>query len=467
MDELLLEEMNRTNSIGLAIGVVEDDTLEYTRMYGTKNFELNEPVNANTLFCIASVTKSFICSGILKLQQMNKLRIDDPISQYLPIALGYEDNPIRIRHLMTHTSGIPNLADSMWTRNYEQQFGIERAIPKYPFSSWDDGFRFLNGAQEFTAPPGTRFHYNNFGYGILSKLITEVAGESFKTFLHKHIFEPLEMNRTGFYNRIKGDGNLAEPYYTKPGDKLKKLMNPSYDQIRLTRSLDEAAGGLFSSINELSNYMIMHLNHGVFRGTQILERESITMMQQQQFQESYPNDPFAQTYRQTDSGYGFGFAIDLDFYGTKLVQHSGSFIGASAWFAFIPSERRGVIFLGNHHPSPRMFAQAVLLETLGKDCTVDWPLLKLRKFQEELCGTYETYKGLNQVEVRTRNGMMVIDFGNQNILPICPINGDPFSDDYYHPTETGGKMAVQFIRSQEDQDQIFLHIERDKWRKIM
>jgi CubicO group peptidase (beta-lactamase class C family) len=463
LDDLLIEEMNITNTPGLALAVVDNGEVKLTRTYGTTNFEKNIPVDPDHIFNIASVTKSFICAGILLLQEENKLKVSDNINNYLPITIGFKDNPITIHHLMNHTSGIPNLADSLWSRNKEDFYDIPR-IPKYPFSSWDDVIRFINGSQEFLSPPGTKFHYNNLAYGLLSKIITDVSGESFKHFLRKRIFDPLKMKNTYFFNELPDDAKLSLGYIDKPNSKHGEFLHIPYEDNRLSRSVDEAAGGLFSTVLDLSNYMIMQLNNGEFNDSIILSTESIEEMQKRQIEEKYPNSSFQGMYDQQKSGYGYGFAVDDDFHGHKLIQHSGSFIGASSWFAFIKSLNRGVVILCNHHPSPRMFAQAILLETINKDVHEHWNLLKLREFQKSLSGHYETYKGINKVKIFTKGSQLYLsDTSDKMLTPLIPLNHDHFSYDYYIVTETGGMNPVQFYK---EKDSMWLHIERNKWKKI-
>jgi len=460
MDGLITAEMERTNTPGTALAVVENGQIVLTRTYGAKNFELNSPVNADTLFNVASVTKSFISAGILKLQEQGKLNVTDRVSDYLPITIGFDDDPILIHHLMSHSSGIPNLTDSMWSRNREHLYGIQNPIPRIPFTSWDDGFRYLNGSQEYLSKSGRRFHYNNFAYGILSKLITEVSGEDYKSYLHKEIFSQLRMDRTGFFSEVSDDPNLARGYMDKLGSSTREFIHVPYAEHKLTRSLDEAAGGLFSTVKELANYMKMQLSGGEFEGKHVLSQESISEMQKRQFKEKYPSASFSAAYGQKVSGYAFGFAIDDDFLGHKLVQHSGSFIGASAWFAFLPEFGRGAIMLSNHHPSPRIFAQAILWESLGADVS-SWPLLKLREHRSHLEGEYQTYKGMSKITITAAGGALYLKSGNDR-MQLIPMSDEPTLD-YYIPTEMGGKEPVQF---EESEGRIFLNIERNRWKKV-
>lgn len=462
MDDLIIREMERTNTAGTAVAVIDEGKLQLVRTYGARDFELNIPVTPNTIFNIASVTKSFICAGILKLQEEGRLSVNDPISDYLPLNIGFQGEPIRIHNLMTHTSGIPNITDGLWSRNREHILDSP-LVPRIPLASWDDGFRHLKGAQKFLVPPGKRFHYNNFGYGLLSKIIDEVAGESYKAYLRKKLFEPLEMERTGFFNEIQGDPLLAKGYMDKPQSGTRQFIHVPYEEHKLGTSLSEAAGGLFSSVEELANYMQMHLEGGLFKGKRVLSEDSVKSMHRRHFKEEFPNASFAASYGQTVSGYGYGFAIDEDFHGHLLVQHSGSYIGASAWFCFIPELKRGVIMLSNHHPSPRIFSQAILIQSLGMDPEKDWSLLKLRNHHQELAGEYHTYWGLNKVQVISQKGALWLKDSKERIQgQLIPFDGNPLTFNYYLPTEMGGKEPVQFEKRN---GELWLSIERNLWKK--
>ncbi|MHA2251674.1 MAG: serine hydrolase domain-containing protein, partial [Candidatus Kariarchaeaceae archaeon] len=98
IDEFLTEEMTLQGSPGLSIGIVAGENVILTRNYGAMNLEDNKPATSDTLYMIASVTKSFTSLGILKLVEQGKLALDDEISKYLPLTLGYQEDPIRVKH---------------------------------------------------------------------------------------------------------------------------------------------------------------------------------------------------------------------------------------------------------------------------------------------------------------------------------------------------------------------------------
>ncbi|MFW9928501.1 MAG: serine hydrolase [Candidatus Thorarchaeota archaeon] len=468
LDELIIKEMTTLGTPGLSMGIIKGDELIFTRSYGTRNYSKSLPVTEDTLFLVASVTKSFISSCILKLVEQGKISLEDEVNKFVEFELGFPDNPIRIKHLMTHTSGIPNLSDLLYHENEEDTLGYPISIPKIPFTSIDDIFRHINMAREYvTDPPGKRFYYNNLMYNILGFIISKINGMSLNDFLSQNILVPLEMNRSTLnIDKALADENHSEGYITKPGSKTS-------ERVAMTnkiKQLENAAGGLYSNIKELSNYVVMHLNQGRFHEKQVLSPEHIELMQNLQFVEEYPNEAFSSFYgNYGKTGYGLGFVIHEDFFGYKLIEHSGSYDGSSAWLAMIPDLQIGVIFLSNYHPSPRMFAQAVMLMLLGLDVEKNFPLLIVRNHQKKLSGYYETYRGIQKIKVFSKlNTLFIQDMEEkrppQAIFPSITKGEKLEYLNYYMFTDIGGMMPVQF--EIDKFGSIWIHIEREKYKKI-
>jgi len=467
LDTLIIDEMARTRAPALSIGIIHGEELIFSRNYGAINLEKNIPATSDSLFMIASITKSFTACGILKLIEKGKITLEDKIEEFIPVKVGFEESPIRIKHLLSHSSGIPNFSDFLWAKNEEELLNLQFEIPKLPWSTWEDIFRLLEGIDSFISEkPGVRFYYNNLSYEILGKIIEEVSGMKFSKYIKREILTPLEMNNSGFYDEnIIESEHLATPYVTKAGSKPPKLIPISYPEKRFV----SAAGGLFSSVNNMARYVAMLLNNGKFREKEIISAELIKTMQEIHFAESYPNLAFTSFYgNYGKTGYGFGLVIHNDFFGYKLVEHSGSYWGASTWMALLPELKLGVIFLSNHHPSPRMFAQAVLMELIGKDCTKHHPLIKLREHHSKLVGKYESYKGITSLNVISRGGTLFLKHpetdGKEE--PLLPRGLKDYSEelDYYTLTEIGGKMPVQFTI--DNNGDIWLHYERLKLKKV-
>ncbi len=465
-ESLISEEMARTKTPGLSIAIVNKDKIVYNGNFGAANLENRLPTNGDTLYRIASVTKSFICMGILILQNEGKLRIEDPISKHLPVTLGIEDYPITIHHLMTHTSGIPDIVHSIHEfHNYEKS-EEEFEFPHIPMTTWDDFFRCINGAKEYIhSKPGEHLHYQNDGFAMLGRIIEVVSNLSLNDFITDNILKRLNMNRSTFlpeiYNKLD---NVATAY--EESTKKKRIIVAKYNQQN--EIFGYAAGGLMSSVNEMANYLMLHLNGGKLKGNRILPIEELGKMYEFHFQETNMNRLFGGsvgTFGKT--GYGYGFGLYDDFYGYKLIHHSGSWTGSSAWFAFIPELDIGIVSLANKHPSPRLYALTVLAMMIGKNVETEFPLFAYRSHLETLSGYYEGYKGSSKFKIYEKGGNLTMELAfwglDVTLIPYIDKSENPITLDYYYLSEAGAKQPVQFtIKNNE----IWLDHERLKAKKV-
>jgi CubicO group peptidase (beta-lactamase class C family) len=189
---------------GLAFAMFKDGQIVYERGFGTKNYFQNYPkkqaVTPSTVFEIGSISKSFTSLAIMQLHDQGKLKVEDPVSKYLPwFKLGFPKHPIQIHHLLPHSSGIPDLGCADLSFSYMLKLGLEIDPPMIPISSVEDIKFHINEAQsEILFKPGEKYYYFNGGYSLLGLIITAVSGEIYEDYIHKHIFEPLEMDMTFF-----------------------------------------------------------------------------------------------------------------------------------------------------------------------------------------------------------------------------------------------------------------------------
>ena len=464
LETLISEEMVRHKVPGASIAIIKKDKIVYHQSFGARDIEHNLPVTPTTLFNIASCTKSVICLAILKLEEQEKLDRHDPISKYIPCKLGFKDDPITIHHLMTHTSGIPEVVGGISHLDLAMEAKIE--VPFIPFMNWNDFFRHINGSKEYVSErPGNRFYYQNYGYTMLGRIVEVASGESLPDFIKKNILTPLQMKQSTFLKEeLDKLDNVAVAY--KMSAEEKRIEKTSY--YRENEKFGYAPGGLFSSVTELANLIIMYLHRGSFRGTEIIDSEKIDAM----FSLHFTETPNSQLYSPTignfgQAGYGYGLAIHENFFGYRLAHHSGSWIGASAWVAMLPELQVGVVFLSNKHPSPRMFALSTLAMLLEIDVKKDFPLLRYRTHIEKLAGEYELYKGVGKMKLIPKGGLLVYKFDYWGIdAPLIPQESeqDLITLNYHLLTEVGEKDPVQF---EIDEDgTIWMHHERLKWKKV-
>lgn len=154
LEDFILERIKKTRIPGLSIAVVKNNEIIYMRGFGFRNIDKGLPATPNTIYCIGSITKSFTALAVLKLVEQGKLDLHDPIDRYIPLDIRPFNEPIRIHHLLTHSSGIPALA-------YAEAFirsSLELNEVWLPLATPEDIISFMRGAKEWVeARPGDKF----------------------------------------------------------------------------------------------------------------------------------------------------------------------------------------------------------------------------------------------------------------------------------------------------------------------
>lgn len=211
----------------------------YEKSVGFSSFRHSEPMNMETTFQLASISKTFTAAGVLILQEQGLLDINHPVQEYIP-EFPYEN--ITIRHLLSHTSGLQNY---MWM--------VERYWKKQVLPTNEDVLQlFLQYPRPLNFSPGQRFDYSNTGYVFLALLVERVSGQRFATFIHEQIFDPLEMTRSfvndlhhpvEIENRAYGYRQSRGRHIRIPDDKLdgplgdKGVFSTAYDLFRWDQAL--------------------------------------------------------------------------------------------------------------------------------------------------------------------------------------------------------------------------------------
>ena len=297
---------------GFSIAVVKDGRTVHAAGFGARDPQKNLPATPDTLFGIGSVTKSFVAVAILQLAEQGKLTLDDPVSSYLPLELGLPGRPITIRHLLTHSPGVPNLGTS--TILISRGLGNDTGIP---MSSAADFYRFVNAAKdEIAFAPGEHYFYSNESWRMLGAIVQERSGIPFHRYVKERVMDPLGMTRSTLdvgavfrdpdhlvpHKRGKSGPEAAPFPYPNPED------NPGFSFL-------SAAGGIVSSANEMARYVDAQIAQGSYPGGRLASPESFASMQALQIPtgEGY----FGKT------GYGYGLSVVPGFLGHTLVSHGG------------------------------------------------------------------------------------------------------------------------------------------------
>ncbi|MBS7652805.1 MAG: serine hydrolase [Candidatus Bathyarchaeia archaeon] len=442
--------MSETKLPGLSISAIKDGEVVYSRGFGFRDLATGRPATPETLYCIGSVTKSFTCISIMQLQEKGLLDVEDPVEKYLPLSLRSCGEPVKIWHLMSHTSGIPALAYAEAVIRHTMR-ASERWLP---ISGYRDMFTFMGEAEGWAyTKPGERWFYLNEGYILLGYVIEKVSGEGYVDYVRRHILEPLGMRRSFFYkDEVEGDPDAATPYIvTKEGERIPSTY--PYGAIL-------SDGGLISNALDMAEYIKMYLNYGEYKGFRVLGEDLIREMMKPRVKT--PDEPFISNYVRY---YGYGLGINRDFYGYDLISHGGSVSVATAYMGFVPERKVGVMILANGSGYPLSYmGEYALALLLGRD-PKDHPVFIYERVQEELEGVYETYKATMRAKVARRGSLLTLDMGDRYrelMVPLIPLE---FKGDraLFQGISMDRKIPVEFIK---DGGETYLLYERYKLRKI-
>lgn len=277
--DLLFADYNKTDVPGAVLGVYRDGQMVFAKGYGQANLEHPVPIGQDTVFYIGSVSKQFVAAAIALLAEAEKLDLDEDIRRWLPEMPDYGE-PITIRHLIHHTSG---LRDNLMLMGLAGLDTMNDVKPQRVY-------QLIAAQEKLNHPPGARYSYSNSCYFLLGMIVEKASGQSLRDFAAQHIFEPLGMKQTqfqddhrtlipkraagyapgpsGFENRIMrydlvGSGGL----YTTVGDLLK------WDNNFYNNRLGKADGKLIAQLLERgrtrSGIQLRYafgLNHGSYRG---------------------------------------------------------------------------------------------------------------------------------------------------------------------------------------------------------
>ena len=241
IDAMLSDYAEKNHFPGYAFGIILDGKLVHSATGGFLDLDKKTPVTAQSMFRIASMTKSFTAMAILQLRDEGKLKLDDPISLYLPQMenqrLTGDAPPIAIRDLLVHSAGFPT--DDPWG---------DRKLDE-----WEEEFSaFLKEGLFFSNASGTTFEYSNLGYAMLGLIIEKAAGVPYGLFIQERIWKPLGMEDASWDYTEVPDSQLARGHRWIDGKWKEEAM--------LKSGVFGAMGGMIASIEAMVPYMALHVS---------------------------------------------------------------------------------------------------------------------------------------------------------------------------------------------------------------
>lgn len=326
----IFAEWNQLDTPGAALGIVKDGELIYAKGYGSADLEHDLPITPSSVFYIGSVSKQFVTFCILLLEEQGKLDLDDKIQKYLPDFPEYEA-PLTIRHFIHHTSGVRDYLTLMDLkgRSYLDNLDV------------DEVYELIKRQKELNFTPGEKYLYSNSCYFMLAMIVEKVSHEPIRKFAHEHIFSPLGMQNTLFY-----DDN-TDLIKNRVFSYQKKREGEGFDNLIMRFDL-VGSGGVYSSIEDLFLWDQNFYHNILGKGGQAII--------QKMHQEGVLNN---------GESAGYAFALNNGTYkGLRTVSHSGSLAGYRAQLLRFPDEKFSVIILANRddaNPTGKSYQVADIL----------------------------------------------------------------------------------------------------------
>lgn len=359
LKEFVEARLNEWQVPGLAVAVVKDGEVVLTEGYGVRDITTGAKVDRETVFAIASVSKAFTTMAMGMLVDEGKLDWDTPIKTYLPQFKLYDTyltDHLTPRDMVCHRSGVSR-HDAIWYRN----MSMTRAeiVRRMRYLEPNAGFRQV-------------WQYNNMMYIAAGHLVEQVAGVSYEEFVQKRIFKPLGMESSSFtIAESQKNPNLAWPHGLRQEEAIK------IDLINV--DLLGPAGSINSSVEDLANWALLHLNKGIYGEQQLISAANLKQMHTPQM--VVPTD---RNFREISHRmYGLGWSIE-PYRGYNVVRHSGGIDGFCTLVTFMPEENIGVVVLTNREDNPLTYVVSYNIydRLLGLD-TIDWNT-RLREEQDQL-----------------------------------------------------------------------------------
>jgi CubicO group peptidase (beta-lactamase class C family) len=337
---------------GAAFGVVVNGKLVNSNYFGLSDIEKNLTVTKETVFRIASMTKSFTALAILQLRDAGKLSLDKPAHVYYPLLkkLQYPtaDAPvITVRDLLTHSAGFPE--DNPWG---------DRQLAKND----NDLISLLQQQISFSTTPQISYEYSNLGFALLGKIISNVSGMPYQQYIAKNIWQPLGMKNTYWeYSKVPS-ANLAKGY---------KYYNNTWVQQEMLPDAPNgswgAMGAMLTTIEDFSKYIALHQNaYTNIKNSLVLKNSSLREMHQ-----PWRLRNFNPTAKKANGktcgfvqGYGYGLVYQKDCDGVEWIGHAGGLPGFGSQWRFLPQYGVAIVAFGNRTYAPFTAINNMVLDTL-------------------------------------------------------------------------------------------------------
>jgi CubicO group peptidase (beta-lactamase class C family) len=401
---------------GMAIGIIQNDSIIFLKGFGFRDVDKKLPVTPQTLFGIASITKTFTAATVGILYDEGKLGWNEPIINYLPDFRLYDEYATfhaNIRDLLSHRTGLSSYSDLMvdvWPHEREEIYRrLQYLKPSLSFREWSQ--------------------YSNVSFVIAGAIVGKLSGDTWENFVEKRLFKPLGMTHSNFDQQIKNADDFSYSYEYENGQFVKL---PFW-----VRPASNPAGGINSSAAEMVNWLKLHLDNGQFDNRQIISPTSLTVIKNPLILNFYSEE------KQWPPTEFASMGWDHQFYSGYHLLSKRGIAGFSGYISFMPQEKIGIILLANrdvgleltHYLTYYIYDQLLDLHEFSWDKLIDDERLKYevspetssKKPQaraekmsyprEKYIGSYE-HDAYGKAVVSVENGEMQLNFNKNFIWPL-------------------------------------------------
>lgn len=307
---------------------MKGDHIIFSKGYGIANLDTQSKINAQTLFNLGSISKTFVANAILILQSQGKLSVEDSMEKYFPNFKNKEiAKKVKIKHLLTHTSGLPDIRQTRLDSVF--YLTAKDAENWYPVTQTDS----------LVFEPGTRYEYSNPAFNGLALVIEQVSGMKWQQFVKQNIFDPAGMKTSTITDGPHPESGVAHAYLKRNGEWIEK------DYGEEPTFAAAGNGGVWSSVEELAKYE-QSLRNAIFLNDTIISR-SRTVTDWPNWQDVVP------------PSIGWSWFIGQTHDGLKTVGHTGSQGGFLCNYVTVPDKEILFVILCNTPRDVEGFTQFI------------------------------------------------------------------------------------------------------------
>jgi len=423
--EYIITRMAVTHTPGVSVALHDRGKPLLQRGYGYRNLERGLLATPETMYGIASISKTITAIAVMQLVEKGLLSLEDPAEKYLPIELRVKGKPVLVWHLLSHTSGIPALgyAEALLTG----YLGLGENW--LPFSEPRDVLAWLEkGARHWAiAEPGERFLYLNEGFVALGVIVERLSGMHFNEYIRKHITGPLGMRSTTF----NAQEALSSPLLATPYDTSSRPPRP----VKVPTGITTDGGG-WSTVVDLAKLMTALSQGGRLSDVEILSKNSVEDIERPRIE--LPAQLFG------NDSYGLGVTIYPRFPSGTLIGHSGSLLFYTGFAGYLKEKGLSIAVLANADPGSPQIAMTLLAAAAGTD-PLKLPFNVADRVLGLLEGIYTGFMGTVKARLERVGDALVLESieppGRREVL--FPEKLDPVTP-VFVSARAGKKLRVEF-----------------------